>query len=105
MQSKPSNYKSPFGLDKEMGYTHSEFVKLLPRCLSGYKYSISNELVHITVPSGRVEIHIGVEGERVFTELVKFPILPIQIKFIEVSESDRSDFLRRFDQSIMKGLG
>lgn len=104
MQSKPPEYKSPFGLEKEMGYTHSEFIRLMPRCLSEYEYSISNELVNITVPSGRVEIHIGVEGERVYTELVKFPILPIQIKFIEVSESDRSHFLRRFDQSLMKGL-
>lgn len=104
MQSKPSKYKSPFGLKKEMGYTHSEFVNLLPRCLSGYEYTISSELVNITMPSGRVEIHIGVEGERVLSELVKFPILPIQIKFIEVNESDRSHFLRRFDQSLMKGL-
>jgi len=79
MAQTRSSYQSPFGPNKEMGYTRQEFMRLLPRCLSDYEYSISDEVVTIALTSGRIEIHIGDEGERVYTPLVKFPTLPVEL--------------------------
>lgn len=99
-----TEYSSPFGLEKQMGYSRQEYLGLLNQCLSGYDFNVSEKLITIKVPCGCIEIHIGEEGERVFTELVKFPVLPIEIKFIEVSDSERSRFLRKHDHTYMKGL-
>ena len=98
------NYISPFGLEREMGYTFKEFFKVLPRALSDYDYKIDSNLIIIELENGKVEIEIGDERERRYTKLVSFPILPVKISFIDVEDDGKAHFLRKFDISYMKGL-
>jgi len=95
----------PFGLDREMGYSRKDFFDQLPRTLSDYDYSISDDNVTIALDGGTVLLHVGAEGERRLSDLVCFPILPITIRFEGVDRQTQTRFLRRFNSSYMKGLG
>lgn len=99
------NYKSPFGLNREMGYTHQEFLKLLPRSLSEYVFNVQKNCVSIELENGTALIQIGTERVRRITDSVSFPILPIKIQFVDANEKAQSRFLQKFDYSYMKGLG
>ncbi|MBX2883353.1 MAG: hypothetical protein KTR32_25595 [Granulosicoccus sp.] len=105
MTNPTPEYNSPFGLEKEMGYSRKEFFGSLERCLSGYDYVVNNEKVSIKLEEGSITIHIGQEGKRIFTQNVQFPILPVQIEFTGATEYERSQFLQKFDHTYMKGLG
>ncbi|MEM6998828.1 MAG: hypothetical protein AAF419_03200 [Pseudomonadota bacterium] len=99
-----ADYKSPFGLDREMGFTRKEFFKVLPRAFSDYIYEINDNLIKIELEKGIVLIEIGDERERRYTDYVYFPILPVNINFVNVDDNGQSRFLRKFDASYMKGL-
>jgi len=95
----------PFGPDREMGYSRKEFFDQLPRTLSDYDYSISNDNVTVALDGGTVLLHVGAKGERRLSDVVRFPILPVTIRFEGVDEQAQTRFLRRFNSSYMKGLG
>ncbi|ODB87516.1 hypothetical protein A3193_00955 [Candidatus Thiodiazotropha endoloripes] len=99
-----SDYKSPFNLKREMGYTHDEIFNLLPRALSDYRYEIKDDVVTIELEKESVLLEIGGERGRRYTDNVYFPILPISISFIDVDKAVQSRFLHKFDTSYMKGL-
>lgn len=98
------NYKSPFGLEREMGYARKEFFNVFPRAFSDYIYEIKDNVIQIELEKGTVLIEIGDERERRFTDYVYFPTLPVNINFLDVDDDGQSRFLRKFDTSYMKGL-
>ena len=105
MSDDLSVYNSPFTLDREMGYTRKEFFSLLPVTLADYAFTVTSDGASIQLERGTVEIQVGIERERRFTDLVSFPILPVNIRFTGVEPDDESNFLRNFDRHYFKGLG
>ena len=105
MSDKTTSYKSPFGLEKEMGYTRQEFLELLSRLLAEYPYSIHDDEVAINLEKGRAIIKVDTERERRLSDLVRFPILPVRIRFVDADPTESARFLREFDRTYMKGLG
>jgi len=100
-----SDYKSPFGLKKQMGYTRQEFMEILPGLLSNYSFEFEGKVVSISLNRGMVLIRVGCEGVRRFTQHVSFPILAVEIEFFGLTDEEENAFLRQFDRHFMKGLG
>lgn len=91
-------------IDKEMGYTHADFFRLLPRAMGDNPYVIDGLQVQCTLPSGSLKITLGKECERRLF-LVVMPYTNITFEYYGVSEEDRETFIKYFDLRFMKGLG
>ena len=89
---------------REMGYTHADFFRLLPRAMGPYPYQIDGLNVHCQLNSGTLTITLGPEGERRLV-LVVMPCTEIVFEYDNVTEADRLAFTRYFDLRFMKGLG
>lgn len=103
--NNPTNsYKSQFGLQREMGYTRQEFFNVLPSAFSDYIVVVENNEISIELSKGVAWIKVGDERQRYLTDLISFPILPVEISFVDSDEAVQALFLQRFDQCYMKGL-
>jgi len=89
---------------KEMGYTHSDFFRLLPRAMGDTPYEIQGLRVFCQLPSGSLTISLGEERERRLV-LVVIPCMTVTFEFEQVTDLDREKFTRYFDLRFMKGLG
>ena len=89
---------------REMGYTHSDFFRLLPGAMGQHEYAVSGTTVTCQIGSGRLTISLSPEGERRLV-LVVIPRTEITFDFENVEEADQIEFLRYFDLRFMKGLG
>ncbi len=88
-----------------MGFSRKEFFNLLAKPLSDYASTIHEDGAFVQLQSGSVLINVGLERERRLSDLVRLPILPVKLEFIDVAPADKARFLKRFDHTYMKGLG
>jgi hypothetical protein len=95
---------SLFSLDREMGYTRSDFFRLLPSALTDHDFSVNDNLISIHVGTGMVCITIGVERERRLTKVASFPVLPVRFEFIGLDQPSRTRFMKHFDSRFLKAL-
>jgi len=89
---------------REMGYTHADFFRLLPNAMGETPYKIDGLTVTGQLETGTVTITLGPEGERKLV-LVVLPRTEITFEYSDVSNEERSDFIKYFDLRFMKGLG
>ena len=76
---------------KEMGYSHADFFRLLPRSMGGYPYEVDGNTVHCKLNSGTLTITLGPEGIRKLV-LVEIPRTEIVFTYNNVSEEERLAF-------------
>ena len=88
-----------------MGYTRKQFFDLLPHALSGYAIEIADNYVAVEIGNGSAKICVGDETERRFTPFVMFPVLPVEIQFVDVDVDAKNRFIEHFDRAYTKGLG
>ena len=89
---------------KEMGYTHADFFRLLPRAMGNYPYEIDGLQVNCVLPTGTLKITLGEEQGRRLV-LVVLPRTEITFEYQDVSDEDREAFIEYFELRFMKGLG
>lgn len=89
---------------KEMGYTHADFFRLLPRAMGDTPYEINGLEINCTLPTGSLKITLGPERERKLV-LVVMPCVDITFEYENVTDEDREAFIKYFDLRFMKGLG
>ena len=51
-------------IEKEMGYTHADFFRLLPRAMGDNPYEINGLEINCSLPSGSLKITLGEERKR-----------------------------------------
>lgn len=89
----------------QMGITHADFFRLLPRAMGDNAYEVDGRVVRAALPSGTVTITLGEERERRFTAIVAMPYTDIEFDYDGVPEEARAAFERYFDLRFMRGLG
>jgi len=88
---------------KEMGYTHADFFRLLPRALGSTPFEINGREVNCVLPTGTLKISLGEERERRLV-LVTIPCTTITFEYSGVTDQDREAFVKYFELRFMKGL-
>ncbi|MBX2839066.1 MAG: hypothetical protein KTR35_19570, partial [Gammaproteobacteria bacterium] len=91
-------------IEKEMGFTHADFFRLLPRAMGETPFEINGLVVNCRLPTGSLRITLGEERERRLVLLV-LPCTSVTLEFEDVMEEDRERFLKYFNLRFMKGLG
>ena len=91
-------------IEKEMGYSHADFFRLLPRAMGDTPYEINDLEVKCSLQSGSLRITLGEERERKLV-LVVLPCTNVTFEYENVSDEDRERFVKYFELRFMKGLG
>ena len=89
---------------REMGLSEDEFWRSLSPALSGLEYTIEGRTIIIEFLKGRIVIQLHTAFERKIGSL-KLPVLPIELRYSDLSQSERQMFLNRFDRHFQRGGG
>jgi len=89
---------------REMGVTHADFFRILPRAMGEHRYTIDGHTVHGAVNPGTVEIHLGEQQVRRIA-LMAIPYAVVSFTFRGVPEAHQQAFKKHFDLYFQRGGG
>ena len=90
--------------ERDMTITHREFLRLLPKALSGLSHKKSGNVITAESENGSIEIILGEESLRKLGSL-ELPRTEVRIELNSHSEIAASRFIKRFDLAYQKGGG
>ncbi|MGQ7848369.1 hypothetical protein ACUNV4_27975 [Granulosicoccus sp. 3-233] len=94
----------PITYSREMGLTHADFWRLLPRAMGSHPYSVEGNRVVANVDNGKLEITIGPSQERRIA-LLRLPYSLVSFSFEGVTEAQQQAFKAHFDLHFQRGGG
>ena len=89
---------------REMGLTHADFWRLLPRAMGDHPYTVDANAVRATVDGGQLEITLGPPEERRIA-LLRLPYSVVSFTFTDVEETWQQAFKAHFDLHFQRGGG
>lgn len=89
---------------REMGLTHADFWRLLPRAMGNHGYTIDGNSVHASVDNGTLDITLGPSLERRIA-LLRLPYSVVSFTFNGVTEAQQQAFKAHFDLHFQRGGG
>lgn len=92
------------GYSREMGLTHDDFWRLLPKAMGGHAYTIEGNVVHALVNDGTLDITLGPPEERRIA-LLALPYSVVSFLFKGVSKEEQLAFKAHFDLYFQRGGG
>ncbi|MEQ8321060.1 MAG: hypothetical protein RH946_12395 [Rhodospirillales bacterium] len=97
---------TPVTINKQMGITHAEFVRLLPRALKSHHFQVhDNTTVRVEGGHGKhIDIGLGPEQVRQIA-LMRIATTAVTLSFTGYSEAERKAFLEQFDRAYHRGGG
>ena len=87
-----------------MSISEAEFFRILPCALAPYAYTVMQNTITVVLEHGSIVITLSPQPDKKFPMLV-LPVLAVNIRFKELSETDRKVFITRFDKSYQRGGG
>lgn len=95
----------PFRVRKEMGFSHAEFLRILPRFAAGLETVVSGNRIVLSDGKRRAEIILAEEQERALGPIVRLPYTVVEVLLTGYGQAERERFLARFDRHFFKGGG
>lgn len=95
---------APVVINKEMGITHAEFMRLLPIALRHNNYHVKGSIITIAETSRQLTIQLSPETERVIAS-IRLPVTHVKMKFTNFTKLDFDAFLTQFDNTYRRGGG
>lgn len=89
---------------REMGLTHADFWRLLPRAMGEHPYTVEGDRVVADVHDGRLEIRLGPTQQRRIA-LLSLPYSVVCFTFDGVSDAQQQAFKSHFDLHFQRGGG
>jgi len=89
---------------REMGLTHDDFWRLLPRAMGEHAYTRDGNKVNAVVHEGTVDIEIGSPEVRRIA-LLAIPYSEVSFVFSGVSAEQQQAFKAHFDLHFQRGGG
>ena len=87
-----------------MTITHADFLRLLPKALTGLIHDITGNSIRVKLGSGALQIKLAPEGARKSGSLV-LPVTHVTFYFENTGEIERRKFIDRFYLAYQKGGG
>lgn len=91
-------------VDKEMGYTHADFLRLLPKAIGTADMRPDGNVIHISDGSRRLRIELSEETVRHLGHF-RLPVTFVRLIFSGYSDAERAAALDRFWKTYQKGGG
>jgi len=90
--------------EREMGVSHADFFRLLPRAMGDIPYSIDGLVVRAQIDSGEIEINLGPEQVRRIA-LLAIPYCHVGFRYSNLSEEQIESFDAAFYLAFQRGGG
>jgi hypothetical protein len=90
--------------EREMTITHKEFLRLLPKALTGFNYKKNGNLIEIIDDNRSIAIHLSDESTRKIASLA-LTVTNVRIELNDFQTEDASRIIARFDLAYQKGGG
>ena len=90
-------------VDKEMGYTHAEFLRLLPKAVGG-DIRVEGHVIKVGAGDRRLRIELSEESVRRLGNF-RLPVTHVRLTFEGYTDAERNAALARFWQTYQKGGG
>lgn len=103
--SGPISKENQVSIKKEMGSSHEDIFRILPRVMEGRNYTVDGQTIVIDEPGRRLEIHLADQRERVLGTFMRLKVTDVELIFFNYSEADRISFLQFFEINFFKGGG
>ena len=94
----------PVIVEKEMGLTHAEFLRVIGMAMAGRPYSRTGNGVRIAEDGRTLAITLGPEGERRIA-LLTLPVTRVRLAFHGYGEAETAETLAWFDRWFQRGGG
>lgn len=89
---------------KEMGYTHKEFMRLLPKAVGSTDFQVLENEIQMREGGRLLSVLLGEETERRLGNF-RLPLLPVDLVFTGYDEAGIKEVLERFWRAYQKGGG
>lgn len=91
---------------RDMGYSVTEFLRILPRAAHDYCLSIVGFEVSITQPEAHQELKLTITPlpDRQLA-MMRLPHVQVHFEFMGFDEAQREQFMNNFDKSYHRGGG
>lgn len=99
----------PVIIEKQMGITHAEFLRLLPQGLDSDSFVVTGRGAGTTVTDSfandqKIEIVLGEESVRQIA-LMRIPTTPVKLTLDGFNDLERDAFMLTFDRAYQRGGG
>lgn len=91
-------------IEKEMGITHEEFFRNIPRVMGTGDYSKTADRVILESGDKSLEISVSEEGERRIALFV-LPVTKVTLTFKGYDEAEVTSTIEAFDRAFQRGGG
>jgi len=91
-------------VEKEMGYTHEDFLRLLPRAVLAGDIRIDGRTIRIGDGDRHLRIDLSEESVRRLGQFA-LPVTQVRLTFSGYSDAERTAALERFWKAYQKGGG
>ena len=91
-------------INKEMGISHQDFFRILPRALGSTEFERQGNTVLLKQDDQRLTIKLSIESQRRIAAMV-VPVTNVTLTFSGYASKDLQMALDRFDQYFRKGGG
>jgi len=89
---------------REMGFSQSEFFRILPSALNGREYLLKDSKVTLTTDHGQVTIEVGEQQIRKIASF-SLPYIEVKFRFVDFEQSNVDEFMRYFELRYQRGGG
>lgn len=92
--------------NRDMGYSYTEFFRVLPGAARGYELSVVDNRAMVTMPSTNQKLLITVTRlpDRELA-MMRLPHVDVRFEFDGFDEQERREFMKQFDKSYQRGGG
>ena len=94
----------PVVVVKEMGISHREFFRTLPRAMDGFDYGVADGVVRVRAGDKLALIQLGPETVRSIASM-RLPATRIEFTFSGYTDAEARKFLDHFDLHFRRGGG
>lgn len=98
-------HREPVRVRREMGVSHAEFFRILPRFAGDLEPVVTDRRVVLSDGGRTAELILSDERERTLSPVVRLPYTVVEIVLTGYGEAERKALMQRFDQCFQKGGG
>jgi hypothetical protein len=91
-------------VNKEMGTTHREFLRLLPKAVGDADIHVEGRVIQVNEGDRRLRIDLSEESVRRLGNF-RLPVTHVRLTFSGYSDAERDAALNRFWHAYQKGGG
>lgn len=95
---------SDIKFSREMGFTHAEFLRILPAALGDYPHQLTGSGAQAEIDNGQMQVRISEQKYRKIAS-ISLPYVEVDFSFTGLGQERVDEVMRFFDLRYQRGGG